>query len=242
MADSCSNLKRSRTELLASISKPTCSGKFVSAWKLRISVAGLLSSTMRKSACFRSVTRLPCLSVTVNTTLTSLVPTRIFGRSPFSAPEWEFCSAELDGACKTWEGDGDCADGVDRDAAGEACAPPHSRMTNITSEIAAHFATEFFGNACIVKMPRMWLFIISATAPDSFLFSQGRSAILSVFHLPQKLAQFVGQLTFECNRHSGSGMPELQLGRMQKIPWQSDHCRLTLRLFWRSIHRIPHHW
>ena len=27
MADSCSNLKRSRTELLASISKPTCSGK-----------------------------------------------------------------------------------------------------------------------------------------------------------------------------------------------------------------------
>ena len=50
MADSCSNLNRSRTELLASMSKPTCSGRLVSAWKLRISCGGLLSSTMLKVA------------------------------------------------------------------------------------------------------------------------------------------------------------------------------------------------
>src|SRR5580658_10488030 len=81
MADSCSNLKRSRTELLASISKPTCSGKFASARKLRISTAGLRSSTMWKSFCFKSVTRLPCLSVTVKTTFTSLIPTLIRGTS-----------------------------------------------------------------------------------------------------------------------------------------------------------------
>src|ERR1700757_4450722 len=79
MADSCSNLKRSRTELLASMSNPTCSGRLVSAWKLRICSGGLLSSTTRKSACFRSVMRRPFLSVTVKTTLTSSVPVLIVG-------------------------------------------------------------------------------------------------------------------------------------------------------------------
>src|SRR5437867_1631715 len=56
MADSCSNLKRSRTELLASTRSPTCSGRSVSLWKLRISAAGLLSSTTLKSLFFKFFT------------------------------------------------------------------------------------------------------------------------------------------------------------------------------------------
>ena len=43
MAASCSNLKRSRTELLASISNPTCKGKSVSLRKLRSSAGIRLS-------------------------------------------------------------------------------------------------------------------------------------------------------------------------------------------------------
>src|SRR5579863_7322509 len=73
-ADSCSNLKRSRTELLASISSPTSRGKLVSARKLRICSTGRLSSRTWKSVCFNSVICLPCLSVTLNTTFTSLEP------------------------------------------------------------------------------------------------------------------------------------------------------------------------
>src|ERR1019366_908480 len=71
MAASCSNLKRSRTELLASISSPTRSGRFVSLLKERTLSAGLLSSKTLKSFCVRSFTKWPRLSVTVKTTLTS---------------------------------------------------------------------------------------------------------------------------------------------------------------------------
>ncbi len=85
MADSCSNLNRSRTELLASISRPTWSGRLVSAWKLRIISGGLLSSRTRKSFCLRSVMRRPCLSVTVNTTFTSLGRTRMTATASLSA-------------------------------------------------------------------------------------------------------------------------------------------------------------
>src|SRR5579863_8552327 len=74
IADSCSNLKRSRTELLASINSPTCKGRLLSARKLRTCSTGRLSSNTRKSVCFSSVICLPCLSVTVNTTFTSLEP------------------------------------------------------------------------------------------------------------------------------------------------------------------------
>src|ERR1035437_163427 len=70
MAASCSNLKRSRTELLASMSNPTRSGRFVSLPKKR-TLAGLPSSRTLKSFCVRSFTKWPRLSVTVKTTLTS---------------------------------------------------------------------------------------------------------------------------------------------------------------------------
>src|SRR5271165_4499997 len=70
MAASCSNLKRSRTELLASMSSPTRRGKLVSRLKNSM-LAGLLSSITRKSFCVRSFTKCSRLSVTVKTTLTS---------------------------------------------------------------------------------------------------------------------------------------------------------------------------
>ena len=44
MAASCSNLKRSRTELLASMSRPTRSGRLVSRLNERTLSAGLLLS------------------------------------------------------------------------------------------------------------------------------------------------------------------------------------------------------
>src|ERR1039458_4256042 len=50
MADSCSNLNRSRTELLASISRPTWSGRLVSARKLRITSGGGRKSTRLNSS------------------------------------------------------------------------------------------------------------------------------------------------------------------------------------------------
>src|ERR1039457_4393778 len=71
MAASCSNLKRSRTELLASKSNPTRSGRVVSLLKERTLSAGLASSKTLKSFCVRSFTKWPRLSVTVKTTLTS---------------------------------------------------------------------------------------------------------------------------------------------------------------------------
>ncbi len=98
IADSCSNLKRSRTELLASMSNATCNGRLVSAWKLRSSAGGLLSSTNLKSSCFKSVMCLPCLSVTVNTTLTSLVGTRMVRTaSPEEAGSAGFCAGAAAG-------------------------------------------------------------------------------------------------------------------------------------------------
>src|SRR5664280_990866 len=71
MAASCSNLKRSRTELLASMSNPTRSGRLVSRLNERTFSAGLASSKTLKSFCVRSFTKWPRLSVTVKTTLTS---------------------------------------------------------------------------------------------------------------------------------------------------------------------------
>src|SRR5664280_2286655 len=71
MAASCSNLKRSRTELLASMSNPTRSGRLVSRLNERTLSAGLASSKTLKSFCVRSFTKWPRLSVTVKTTLTS---------------------------------------------------------------------------------------------------------------------------------------------------------------------------
>src|SRR5450759_285907 len=70
-AASCSNLKRSRTELLASMSNPTRSGRLVCRLNERMLSAGLLSSKTLKSFCVRSFTKWPRLSVTVKTTLTS---------------------------------------------------------------------------------------------------------------------------------------------------------------------------
>src|SRR5262249_21739314 len=66
-----SNLKRSRTELLASTNNPTWSGRLVSLWKLLMD-AGRLSSTTWKSSRLRSFIWRPCLSVTVKTMCTSL--------------------------------------------------------------------------------------------------------------------------------------------------------------------------
>src|ERR1035438_1297484 len=71
MAASCSNLKRSRTELLASMSNPTRSCRLVCRLNERTLSAGLLSSKTLKSFCVRSFTKWPRLSVTVKTTLTS---------------------------------------------------------------------------------------------------------------------------------------------------------------------------
>src|ERR1035437_10097162 len=71
MAASCSNLKRSRTELLASMSNPTRSGRLVCRLKEGMVSAGLVSSKNFKLVCVRSFTKVPRLSVTVKTTLTS---------------------------------------------------------------------------------------------------------------------------------------------------------------------------
>src|SRR5579883_3441596 len=79
IADSCSKRKRSRTELLASISKPTRSGRLVSRLKDSMLSAGLLSSITRKSFSVRSLTKRSRLSVTVKTTLTSLTRLRMRG-------------------------------------------------------------------------------------------------------------------------------------------------------------------
>src|ERR1700688_4930092 len=161
MAASCSNFKRSRTELLASISKPTCSGRFASARKLRISAAGLLSSIIRKSFWLRSMMRLPCLSVTVNTTFTSLVPILIFGNSPASEPGssevWsgEFCT---DGG-EAWAGDEVCGEEWDDDVAPgafPACAEP-SPPAAVTSANNAQETVKVSGEKVFVNMPLIWL-------------------------------------------------------------------------------------
>src|ERR1700757_1927616 len=77
MADSCSNLNRSRTELLASTRSPTWRGRSVWLRKSFTSSAGLESSMTLKSSFLRSFTYRPCLSVTVKTTFTSLTVLRI---------------------------------------------------------------------------------------------------------------------------------------------------------------------
>src|SRR5437016_4644898 len=90
MADSCSNLNRSRTELLASTRSPTWSGRSVWLRKSFTSSAGLESSMTLKSSFLRSFTYRPCLSVTVKTTFTSLTVLRIVATDS---------SSEVDDCC-----------------------------------------------------------------------------------------------------------------------------------------------
>src|ERR1039458_3692630 len=141
MAASCSNLKRSRTELLASMSNPTRSGRLVSLLKERTLSAGLASSKTLKSFCVRSFTKWPRLSVTVKTTLTSSTRFRMTvrvssGLSLFAversadavpdlsdAPEVDGCEEAVGGAVTCDEelgsagvgaaGAGDCAGALD---------------------------------------------------------------------------------------------------------------------------------
>src|SRR5664280_3131866 len=141
MAASCSNLKRSRTELLASMSNPTRSGRLVCRLNERTLSAGLLSSKTLKSFCVRSFTKWPRLSVTVKTTLTSSTRLRMTvrvssGLSLFAversadavhdlsdAPEVDGCEEAVGGAVTCDEelgsagvgaaGAGDCAGVLD---------------------------------------------------------------------------------------------------------------------------------
>src|ERR1019366_6665114 len=120
MAASCSNLKRSRTELLASMSNPTRSGRLVSLLKERTLSAGLASSKTLKSFCVRSFTKWPRLSVTVKTTLTSSTRFRMtvrvssglslfaVERSADAVPDLSD-APEVDGCEEAGGGAGDCA-------------------------------------------------------------------------------------------------------------------------------------
>src|SRR6476646_10119760 len=71
IAASCSKRKRSRMELLASISNPTRNGRSVSAEKFMICLGGLLLSRNLNWFSFRSLMNLLCLSLTVKITFTS---------------------------------------------------------------------------------------------------------------------------------------------------------------------------
>src|ERR1700678_303845 len=112
---------------------------------------------MRKSFSFKPVTRFPCLSVTVNTTFTSLMPTRILGTSAASAPELlDFCSAA--GACgvATDCGDGEeCPAGDGEEACGAvaACALLIRHITAGSSKPATHSRIACLGKICGLTMP-----------------------------------------------------------------------------------------
>src|SRR5258707_4147498 len=105
IAASCSNLKRSRTELLASTSSATCSGRSVWLLKLRILVTCFVSSRIRMSSLFRSLMKWPCLSVAVKTMLTSLTRVMIVeagSKSSGGASCWVPAvpeGTELEGVC-----------------------------------------------------------------------------------------------------------------------------------------------
>src|SRR5882724_12547700 len=60
-------------ELLASINRPTRSGRSVSAARLMSCLGGRLLSRILNSFCFKSLTNLLCLSSTVKITFTSLI-------------------------------------------------------------------------------------------------------------------------------------------------------------------------
>src|SRR5271157_836470 len=240
MADSCSNLNRSRTELLASISSPTCKGRLVSAWKLRISSGGLLSSITRKSLCFISVTRLPCLSVTVNTTLTSLVgTTMVRTRSSLGAaasPGFGVSSAAgLAGAAlagaELAEGgfEDELADGlagvVADGAAGVAGAelgaawPAGSCCCCWEGDEAAGSGGAGAGADCAAALTAK----STSTASPTILPSTLVPKILTCRHYSncsQKLLQLHRQRTLQRDLLSGAGMRQLQLRRVQEIPRQ----------------------
>src|SRR5215472_1040493 len=71
MAACCSKRNRSRIELLASITRPTLSGRSVSDEKVMICRGGRLLSRTLNWFCLMFLTNLPCRSVTVKITFTS---------------------------------------------------------------------------------------------------------------------------------------------------------------------------
>ena len=224
------------------MSKPTCRGKLVSAWKLRISAAGLLSSIKWKSACFRSVTRLPVLSVTVNTTFTSIdahADAREYGSSRLV--RWNFdrrISARQDSeprALFRLEMPAIAAASCRfRDPGPQS--PAHSSTT------AAHRA-----DACLVKK-----FCRKDAPYSSFNYIRtGWKGAASDARKVREQPTLPISSRNSCNSSGNSlfsaiasspRMLELQLGRVQEISLQKRHCRFPACLGWSSIHRISHHW
>src|SRR5579864_3890524 len=82
-------------ELLASISRPTCSGRFVCAAKFITCLGGCLLSMILNCSCFRSRTNFPFLSTTVKITFTSSVRTRTVGSVLFSLADGSPAGAGL---------------------------------------------------------------------------------------------------------------------------------------------------
>src|ERR1700676_2492890 len=241
MADSCSNLNRSRTELLASISSPTCSGRFASAWKLRISWGGLLSSSTRKSACFRSVMRRPCLSVTVKTTFTSLVVARMVvtgSTSPAAFGSAAFCPCAAAGGLA-----GAFAPGALEDGVPDCAVAPTAKSASTTSlDSVMNFVPKVSLDTNIIS---------AGAARETRFASTGlcRDVARNVsLDGRQKCLKLPPKRTLKCNSLARPRMCQLHPRRMQEVSRQRNRAALVRRtpaprphLARRTIQYIAHH-